>query len=98
MANKNRQATPAEKASKNPITFFLSLGRRSSLLQLVIGWVALLLIPYAYLFLCGLVVDTWLKWYEGGVEFTAITLGLFWLINIIIGVLLTVGFAGRKKR
>ncbi len=57
----------SEKSSKNPIKvlvpalrFFLN---NKNVPQLIGKCLLLFIIPYAYLILCGLVFDMWLKWY-----------------------------------
>lgn len=45
--------------------------------------ILMLLIPYAYLFVCGFVFDYLLKWY-GATLYIAISLGIFWLIAVIL--------------
>ncbi len=80
-----------------PFRYLIDKGARMKPLGLFFSWVALLLAPYAYVWLCGLVFDMLLKWYDA-VVFIFVSMIVFWIIDIIIAILFTVGFAGRKKK
>ncbi len=71
--------------------------KKLTLPKLLLGIVLLLVIPYAYLMLCGLVFDMWLKMYDM-VLFIFYSLITFYIINIGIIIYLVIKyFRDRKK-
>ncbi len=64
---------------------------------LVLRTVLLLVIPYAYLMLCGLVFDMLLKWYfmTGFIFYSLITL---YVIAIVLIVLMAVKFSKNRRK
>ncbi len=75
------------KRAKKPMT----------LKKLIITSVILLVVPYAYLMLCGLIFDTWLNMPEA-VLFIFYSLITFWIVDIGIIIYLTVRYIRNRKR
>ncbi len=84
-AGDSKRKKPTQK-QKKPMT----------LKRLIITSVILLVAPYAYLMLCGLILDTWLNMPES-VLFIFYSLITFWLIDIGIIIYLVVKYVRNKK-
>lgn len=80
--------------NKQPLKFFLS----SNTLGALIGkCLLMLLIPYAYLFACGLVFDMWLKWYFM-TTFIFVSLIILYVIAIALVVIAIRNYKKAKKK
>ncbi len=95
--SENKEKMTFGRAMTAPFRYLMQVGRGMGPWRLALSWLLLLAIPYGYLWLCGVVFDAWLKWYDG-VVFIFVSLVTFWVINIIMGILFTVGFATKKNR
>ena len=97
-AGKHMGAHIKPKERKERSCFFLN---SKSAGGLVLRCIILLLIPYAYLFLCGLVFDKWLKLYRM-TPFIFWSLIVLYVIAIAVIVLAIVRFVrltrGRRKK
>ncbi len=102
-ANKKPNTKSAEKEK-------LTVGRvLSAPFRLIMAWggslravglafisLALLVFPYGYVWICGLVFDLWLKMYDA-VVFIFVSMIVLWVINIAVICLLFAGYFTRGK-
>ncbi len=68
-----------------------------TLKQLLLRCFILLVAPYAYLMLCGLIFDMWLKWYDA-VPFIFYSLITFYIVDIVFIVIFVCRYAKARKR
>ena len=74
--------------------FFLNSGKISSLILKIL---LLIIIPYAYLMLCGLVFDKLLRWYFM-TNFIFISLVILFLIALILIIWAVIRYVNKKGR
>ncbi len=87
-----------KKAKKS---FFKKITENKSLGGLIIKSVVMLVVPYAYLFLCGL-IDSWLitagyRFREAFILFVFFTLMAAWIAAVVLIVLSIIKWVKRKK-
>lgn len=92
--SKNKKNSKKSKKPDKRGGFFLN---SPSVGGLVLRCVILLLIPYAYLLLCGLVFDKWLKMYRM-TPFIFYSLIVLYVIAIVVIILAIVRFARTRRR
>ena len=92
--SKNKKNSKKSKKPDKRGGFFLN---SPSVGGLVLRCVILLLIPYAYLLLCGLVFDKWLKLYRM-TPFIFYSLIVLYVIAIVVIILAIVRFVRTRRR
>ncbi len=80
----------------SPFRFLINRGRSFGTLGIILTVIALLVIPYGYVWLCGLVFDLWLKLYDA-VVFIFVSLIVLLVLNIAMICLLLAGYFTKGK-
>ncbi len=79
-----------------PFRFLINRGRRFGALGIILTVIALLAIPYGYVWLCGLIFDLWLKMYDAVLVIFISFIALA-AVNLIMICLLLIGFCTKNK-